>query len=255
MTGFVLWAFFLLGVMTGFSGPGRRLISRASVTLGKWTDRAFEDVRPLHALADYFGQSLIPTRYAKGEDAVAPRLARVEATARPFPVALVERPDGFYALLANGELSGPVSPSEEPDVAILSGSGVQTASPDTLVRYAATLVRAEAHLSRLISEMHVSGDGTAALFLDRTRTEILIDLSREPRQIARAARVLDIWRGRARLLAMVDMTTPGLAVLRFNRKDLSRAVRRAAALNERGGDSGLPRLIAEAGNGKGLMMR
>ncbi len=255
MAGFVLWAFFLLGVMTGFSGPGRRLVSRASVTLGHWTDRAFQDVGPLHALANYFGQSLIPTRYAKRGGAAAPQFARVEAQARPFPVALVERPDGFYALLADGELKGPVSPAEEPDVPILSGSGVQSASPATMVRYAATVVRAEAHLSRLISEMHVSSDGTAALFLDRTRTEILIDLSREPRQIARAARVLDIWRGRAHLLAMVDMTTPGLAVVRFNRKDLSRAVRRAAASDTRGGDSGLPRLIAEAGNGKGLVMR
>jgi hypothetical protein len=128
---------------------------------------------------------------------------------------MVERHDGFYALFADGELEGPVSPNAEGDLPILSGARVENSRGVELVEYAATMVRAEAELSHLVSEMSVDDDEVAALYLDRTRTEILIDLDQAPAEIKRAGEVLAKWRGRAPMIAALDMTMPDEAVVRF----------------------------------------
>jgi hypothetical protein len=243
LAGLLLCAFFVLGMMTGFSGPGRALLARATAAVGRWESRALEAAAPLGSLAGYVGQDIVPARF----------FARPGARPRPLssdtsgflPVALAERSDGFYTLSAGQGLSGPVSPASQPDVPILSGSAVENASPAELVRYAAMLVRAEARLSRMISEMHVSSDGTAALFLDRVPTEIRINLVGEPLEISRAAEVLGRWRGREALIGMVDMTTPGLAVLRFN-TELARLTPKSGGKRARAVRHALRRRLAEA---------
>ncbi len=243
MAGLLLCAFFVLGMMTGFSGPGRAMLARAALAVRHWKERARDEVAPLGALAGYVGQDIVPARFARYDGHIRPRLASGGAS-RFLPVALVERSDGFYTLSAEQGLVGPVSPASQPDIPILSGSAVENAPPAELVRYAAIMVRAEAGLSKLVSEMHVSSDGTAALFLDRMRTEIRIDLRREPVEIGRAAEVLNRWRDREALVAMVDMTTPGLAVLRLN-TNLKRLARHGGIARAKAVDSDSRRRIAE----------
>jgi hypothetical protein len=85
-----------------------------------------------------------------------------------------------------------------------------------MVDYAAELVRAEAQLSEIISEMRVGDDGIASLFLERERTEVVIDLDRATTEIQRAIKVRQQWQGRENLIAALDLTTPGLAVVRLH---------------------------------------
>jgi Cell division protein FtsQ len=196
--GLVLCAFFVLGMVTGLSQAGRALAARARMTLAsywaeaagtftQWRDRTTESAM------------LVPI----------PRPAQGDA------VALVERHDGFYTLFAEGELRGPVQASHAGDLPILSGAAVQTADAQDLVRYAAALVRAEVALSGLVSEMRLDGDGTGSLFFDRSHTELRIDLDDATAQLRRATEVLGQWRGHEQRIAMVDMTTPGQAVMRL----------------------------------------
>jgi hypothetical protein len=70
-------------------------------------------------------------------------------------------------------------------------------------------------LSGLVSEMRVHGDGTVSLFFDRSHTELRIDLDDAPAQLKRATEVLGRWHGHEQLVAMIDMTTPGQAVMRL----------------------------------------
>ena len=131
------------------------------------------------------------------------------------PIAIVERHDGFYALLAGGEIRGPVSPAQQPNLPIMSGPGVESAKGLDLLDDAAVLVRAEAQMSNLISEMRVDNDGTASFYLDRARMAVVVDVNREEIELPRALDVLKQWQGRERLIAMVDMTTPDMAVVRL----------------------------------------
>jgi len=85
-----------------------------------------------------------------------------------------------------------------------------------MVDYAAVMMRAETQLSEIISEMHVGDDGTASLFLERERTEVVIDLDRATSEIQRAIKVRQQWQGRENLIAALDLTTPGLAVVRLH---------------------------------------
>lgn len=224
--GLVLCAFFGLGVATGLSQPGRVFAARVRVavdsywaavtqTVGLWRDR--------------------PERGAL--------IAPVAPPGKP--IALVERGDGFYALLSGGELRGPVEPESEGDLPILSGASLESARPHTLVRCAATLVRAEAELAHLISEMRLGEDGTALLFFDHSHTELRLDLNHESVELRRAAEVLRRWRGHQTLIASLDMTTPGQAVMRlrgtkpgaFARRDARRAaeLRKVAERDASGG--------------------
>jgi len=199
--GLVLCAFFVFGMATGLSQAGRTLAARARMTLASyWTDVAA-------TFAQWHGRT--------SESAM---LAPLRSPAPGDAVALVERHDGFYALFAEGELRGPVEPSRAGDLPILSGAAVQTADAQNLVRYAAALVRSEVALSGLVSEMRLEGDGTASLFFDRSHIELRVDLDDAPAQLKRATEVLGQWRGHERLAAMIemiDMTTPGQAVMRL----------------------------------------
>jgi Cell division protein FtsQ len=196
--GLVLCAFFVLGMATGLSQAGRALAARARVTLvSYWTE--------------------VTATFAQSRDRTT-ESAMLAPLAPPAPgdaVALVERHDGFYTLFAEGELRGPVEPSRAGDLPILSGAAAQTADAQDLVRYAAALVRSEVALSGLVSEMRLDDDGTVSLFFDRSRTELRVDLDDAPAQLKRATEVLGQWRGHERLVAMIDMTTPGQAVMRL----------------------------------------
>ncbi len=222
--GLVLCAFFVLGMATGLSQAGRALAARARVTLVSYWAEA----------AGTFAQ----WREGTTESAM---LAPLPRSTPGDAVALVERHDGFYALFAEGELRGPVQASRAGDLPILSGAAVQTAGARDLVRYAATLVRSEVALSGLVSEMRVDGDGTVSLFFDRSHTELRVDLDGAPAQLRRATEVLGQWRGHEQLVAMIDMTTPGQAVMRLRRSaplaaaQGSGAVRRVAERTRVGG--------------------
>jgi hypothetical protein len=196
--GLVLCAFFVLGMATGLSQAGRALAARARVTLiSYWTG--------------------VTGTFAQWRDRTT-QSALLVPMPRPAPgdaVALVERHDGFYALFAEGELRGPVEPVRAGDLPILSGAAVQTAQAQDLVRCAATLVRSEVALSGLVSEMRLDSDGTVSLFFDRSHTELRIDLDDAPAQLKRATEVLGRWHGHEQMVAMIDMTTPGQAVMRL----------------------------------------
>jgi hypothetical protein len=194
--GLVLCAFFGLGVATGLSQPGRAFAARVRLTVNSYWA----------ALT----QTLMLWRDRPAQGAL---LAPI--TSPGNAVALVERSDGFYALFAQGELRGPVEPAAEGDLPILSGASLKRARARDLVRYAATLVRAEAELARLVSEMRLDDDGTASLFFERSHTELRLDPDRAPAELRRAAEVLGRWRGHESLVASLDMTTPGQAVMRL----------------------------------------
>ncbi len=219
--GLVLCAFFGLGVATGLSRPGRALAARVRLTVDSyWVELT---------------QTLMLWRERPAQGALIAPLAAAPAGSA---VALVERPDGFYALFAQGELRGPVEPGADGDLPILSGAPLDRASARDLVRYAATLVRSEAELTGLISEMRLDDDGTASLFFNRSRTEVRLDLDRAPGELRRASEVLGRWRGHEALVASLDMTTPGEAVMRL-----------------RGVMPGAPARPGPAGRGRGGLRR
>ena len=71
-------------------------------------------------------------------------------------------------------------------------------------------------MSEIISEMRINDDATASLFLERERTEVVIDLDRATTEIQRAIKVRQQWQGRENLIAALDLTTPGQAVVRLH---------------------------------------
>ena len=211
--GLVICAFFVFGMATGLSRAGRAFAARARVTLASyWTEVSgtFVQWRGRSTQSAMFAP--VPQRAPSGDVA-----------------ALVERRDGFYELYAGGELRGPVQPARVGDVPILSGAGIQNASAEDLVQYASVLVRSEAILSGLVSEMRLDDDSSASLFLDRSHTELRVDLDSASAQLRRAAEVLERWRGHQQSIALIDMTVPGEAVMRF------RGVTRIAAVQPPGG--------------------
>lgn len=201
MLGMVLCAFFAFGVMTGFSGTGRELAMRLELQASAAAYRIAGSIEPLRALLR------------------AHASARTDRSASSSAVAMVERRDGFYALFPDGELRGPLSPGAETDLPILSGGGIDNANGAEIVDYAALLVRAEAQLSQMVSEMRIDGDGGASLFLDHPRAEVVIDLANAPIELDRANQVLHRWEGREQLIAVLDMTTPDQAVVRLRGAD------------------------------------
>jgi hypothetical protein len=98
-----------------------------------------------------------------------------------------------------------------------------------LLNDAAILVRAEAQMSSLVSEMRIDTDGTTSLYLDRERLAVMIDLDQEQSELPRALEVLKQWQGRERLIAMLDMTTPGMAVVRL-KTDLPKLEKRSVMI-------------------------
>jgi hypothetical protein len=196
--GLVLCAFFVFGMVTGLSPAGRAFAARARATFAScWAQAA--------------------ATFAQWRDRTT-ESAMLAPLPRPAPgdaVALVERHDGFYALFGDGELRGPIQAARAGDLPILSGAAAETGRAPDLVRYAGALVRAEVALSGLVSEMRLYRDGTASLFFDRSHTELRIDLDGAPAQLRRATEVLGQWRGHEQQVALLDMTTPGQAVMRL----------------------------------------
>ena len=220
MGGLVVCAFFALGVMTGFSTTGRTVALRAATTLDSYRDQFLNSIAPARATASNYSAVLVQWAGRVGiyrRDLREPGAAAISSgDMREGAVAIVERHDGFYELFSGGELRGPVSPGKQGDLPVLSGDALDSARGTQMVEYAAVLVRAETQLSEIISEMHVGDDGTASLFLERERTEVVIDLDRATTEIQRAIKVRQQWQGRENLIAALDLTTPGLAVVRLH---------------------------------------
>lgn len=192
--GVVLACFFALGMMAGVSPGGRALVARLDASSATLRAQAAEIVAPV--IFFWRGLPVVPVRLGA-----------------PGAVAIVERRDGFYALSERNGLAGPISPQAQGDLPVLSGAGVQNASVGELLRDASILVRAEATLSALISEMRIDDDGEAVLFLVRSQTRLTIDLEAAPLELERASELLARWQDHQRLVAGLDMTTPGQAVM------------------------------------------
>jgi hypothetical protein len=77
--------------------------------------------------------------------------------------------------------------------------------------------------------MRLDNDGSAEFYLDRERMAVAVDMNQEEVQLRRALEVLGQWHGRERLIAMLDMTTPGMAVVRL-KTDLPRLDKRTAII-------------------------
>ncbi len=218
--GLVVCAFFALGVMTGFSATGRAITLRVSATLSSYRNQIMDSLAPARTaaasypalLTQWAGRAGIYHRASHGPDAAALSAGDM----REGAIAIVERRDGFYELFSGGELRGPVSPGKQGDLPVLSGAVLDNARGPQMVDDAAVLVRAEAQLSEIISEMRINDDATASLFLERERTEVVIDLDRATTEIQRAIRVRQQWEGRENLIAALDLTTPGLVVVRLH---------------------------------------
>jgi hypothetical protein len=227
MGGLVVCAFFALGVMTGFSTTGRTVALRAAATLDSYRDQILNSIAPARATASNYFAVLVQWAGRAGiyrRDLHEPGAAAISSgDMREGAVAIVERHDGFYELFSGGELRGPVSPGKQGDLPVLSGDSLDSARGTQMVDYAAVLVRAETQLSEIISEMHVGDDGTASLFLERERTEVVIDLDRATTEIQRAIKVRQQWQGRENLIAALDLTTPGLAVVRLHAAESNHA--------------------------------
>ena len=216
LAGIVLCVFFVLGVITGLSRPGRTFALRMQALLNLWPGPGHSSIIPAAFLS---GTTLEPTVYRRA------------AAAPPAPgseVALVQRGDGFYALDSLGGLRGPVAPATQGDMPILTGAAALAATPAQLIDYAEALVRAEASLGAVVSEMRIGSDRTATIFLEHPRIEVAFDLDRTALELARALAVLRLWRGHEDLIAALDLTTPGQAVMRM--KPVAFADRRAPAV-------------------------
>jgi len=197
LAGIVLCAFFVLGVITGLSRPGRTFALRIEALLNFWPG-------PGHS-------SILPAVFTGGTVIKPTLLPRAQGAA----VALVQRSDGFYILDSDCGLRGPVAPAAQGDMPILSGASALNAQPFELIDDTAALVRAEASLGVVVSEMRVDGDGTAAIFLEHPRLAVTFDIDRAAVEFARAIDVLKIWRGHEGLIASLDLTTPGQAVVQM----------------------------------------
>ena len=225
--GLVVCAFFALGVMTGFSATGRAITLRASAALSSYRNQIIDLLAPARTAAAGYSAVLAQWtaragiyHHARGGPGVA---APPAGDLGEGAIAIVERRDGFYELFSGGELRGPVSPSKQGDLPVLSGRALDNARGPQMVDYAAVLVRAETQLSEIISEMRINDDATASLFLERERTEVVIDLDRETTEIQRAIEVRQQWHGRENLIAALDLTTPGQAVVRLHAAEGSRS--------------------------------
>ncbi|MGH7815310.1 MAG: cell division protein FtsQ/DivIB [Candidatus Binataceae bacterium] len=211
--GLVVCAFFALGVMTGFSGAGRAAALRTAAAIASWrTAIGSASASLVDPVREFAAPRSDGTYKTYGNRIEKDKPAAGDA------IALVERRDGFYYLDRSGGLSGPVRPRSAENLPILSGAPVADARGATLVDYAATMVRAETALSEMVSEMRVSDDGTATLFLSRARTELTIDPDpeRAARELRRAAEVMGQWAGRENRIAALDLTEPGEAIVRLH---------------------------------------
>jgi hypothetical protein len=213
LAGIALCAFFALGVITGLSQSGRVLAHRIAALLDRLPHSSRSEIIPAAYHTFFFRD-----RAAKFGRSPAAMTAQAPSEA----IALIERHEGFFQIDSEGSLHGPVSPDDSPDLPVLSGSGVENAPPLHLVEYAGQLIRAEAILSAIISEMSVTSRGEMRLFLDRPHLVVLLAPGQFSLQLARTARVLEVWREHRELPAMVDMTIPNEAIVRPQAEDMER---------------------------------
>lgn len=202
LAGIVLCVFFVLGVITGLSRPGHQLALRIHALLALWPHHSSSGLIP-------DGFTALPITPSNGGNDNA--------------VALVRRDGGFYLLNSSGDLRGPIAPEAQPDLPILSGPALANADETELMRDAAVMVRAEAGLNHLVSEMSVASDGTATLFLDHPQVAVTIDESRSAAGIQRAVQMLHLWQGHQQLLAAIDLTARDEAVVRLKPAAFDRA--------------------------------
>jgi hypothetical protein len=206
LAGIALCAFFALGVITGLSESGRVLARRIEALLQRLPHSGRSELIPTAYRTFFFKE---PTAEELG------RLSTASIIYKPTEaIALAEQSDGFYRIDDEGALLGPVAPADTVDMPILSGSGVEHAHASELLGYTSELIRAEAVLSSVISEMRVRARGEIRLYLDRPHLVIVLNSGQFPLQLARAARVLEVWRAHRELIGMIDMTIPGEAIVR-----------------------------------------
>jgi len=204
--GLVLLGFFALGIVVGVHATST---FSALKDLSRWAV-VLDQTR----LALHLGTRRVPSGRAPGE-----------------AVALIERPDGFYALDADGDARGPLSAGDADDLPVISGSGIESANVQRLLDCAALIVRAEAALSATISELRVERSGLVSMFLRGSRTEIDLDLDDASLELDRASLLFARWREHQELIALLDMTTPGEAVMRVRGLDtraLAASIERAS---------------------------
>ncbi len=232
MGGLVVCAFFVLGVMTGFSTTGRAVALRTSRTLISYQRQFMDSIAPEREVASNYCGVILEWARRVGiyhRNSHAPGVESLSArNMRDGAIAIVERHDGFYELFAGGELRGPVSPGKQDDLPVLSGIAAENAPGKQMVDYAEVLIRAETQLSEIISEMQVAEDGTGSLFLEREQTEVVIDLDHAPAELQRVIEVRAQWPGHENLIAALDLTTPGQAVVRLHREERAPAKRGGA---------------------------
>jgi Cell division protein FtsQ len=186
LSGVVLCAFFALGVYAGLSVANRA--------------RAVDSTHRLSSLLAKFHLRPAPDLPQRPADGA---------------VAVVERGDGFYTLSAAGELRGPLSAQSISDLPIISGPGLDAMSGVEMLDCAELVVRSEAALSELVSEIRVGTDGTATVYLERSHTVLVFDRDRAADELAHAAAVMNRWRDHLDLMTGLDMTTAGQAVVRL----------------------------------------
>ncbi len=217
--GVVICAFFVLGVMTGFSATGHQITMRTVSSVTDFTNSIAATLHPgREAIMRSSAAIRDRLRDSKFFDAAIRLLGRapivkLTETETP-PIAMVRRGTDFYALGEDGGLTGPIDPRTQVDLPILSGA-VDDASRVQMIAYAGVLVRAETLLSKLVSEMRVHDDGTATLCLERERTELTIDLDNVPHELSRSVEVMKQLSGREQMVAALDMTMPDEAIVRL----------------------------------------
>jgi hypothetical protein len=189
LLGVVLCTFFGLGVLVG----ARMGVQRTSGWLGDATRRARQ------LAAEW-------TQHERGQQA---------STFAGASIALVRRGTKFYALTADGTLSGPTTTATEADLPVLSGPPIENAPGSALLDYAALIVRAEAALSQTVSELQVAPDGTVKIFLAASPTEVIVEPSKAASELARAGWVMRRWRGREKLIAALDVTMADAVAVRL----------------------------------------
>ncbi len=186
LLGVALCAFFALGVYAGLSVANHARALKASGGLARFFARLRFQKHPD-----------LPHRDSDGA------------------VAVVERTDGFYGLLASGELRGPLGAENISDLPIVSGPALDSMTGAEMLDCAELVVRAEAALTELISEVRVVDDGTATLYLEHSHTILVVDRSRASEELAHAAAIMNRWRDHLNLVTALDMTTAGEAVVRL----------------------------------------
>ena len=209
--GLALCGFFALGIVVGVHAAGGLGGLRG---LSYWTEFFSRTISSLH-----LNEGVSAKTKGSGES-----------------VALIERKDGFYALGADGDTRGPLSANAADDLPVIGGPAIEAANCERLLDYAAIIVRAEAALSATISEMRVDNNGLISMFLRRSRTEIALDFNNAAFELDRASLVFARWRGHQDMISLLDLTTPGEAVVRvrgLNTKALAASVQKASLADSR----------------------